>query len=331
VLAGGGAAAAKAGSAEQAGKAYGPEVVGRRLSVWWPEDEVFYSGRVEGFSAADGKHKVLYDDGEPEELVLSTQKFRWEEDEGPAEARAPLKAAEESDGAGGGEEAKGPPSVKRRRIDIQGEDESEEEEFDFKSPPPSLEVDGEGGSASGGKRRGQGEGEAAAGKRSRCGGGDDGSRLRTHPCPYGIFTRGLSLVSKRGRSLPTRRPWSYLITAPLRLSRPPHRVDETPSTRPSLKSTREAFSSACSSLGSAPTPAAHLFSPVTPATVGSGAGSSSRKGGGGAKRKASPAAEGDDDIAAVAARNELPEGVLECGRWVGGVGVCVLVWVSAQP
>ncbi|KAG0530542.1 hypothetical protein BDA96_05G195600 [Sorghum bicolor] len=51
-------------------------LVGSRIKVWWPDDKMFYAGVVESFNASSKKHKVLYDDGDVEVLVL--KKERWE-------------------------------------------------------------------------------------------------------------------------------------------------------------------------------------------------------------------------------------------------------------
>ncbi|CAD6263169.1 unnamed protein product [Miscanthus lutarioriparius] len=51
-------------------------LVGSRIKVWWPDDKMFYAGVVKSFDASSKKHKVSYDDGDVEVLVL--KKERWE-------------------------------------------------------------------------------------------------------------------------------------------------------------------------------------------------------------------------------------------------------------
>ncbi|CAD6227018.1 unnamed protein product [Miscanthus lutarioriparius] len=51
-------------------------LVGSRIKVWWPDDKMFYAGVIESFDSFSKKHKVSYDDGDVEVLVL--KKERWE-------------------------------------------------------------------------------------------------------------------------------------------------------------------------------------------------------------------------------------------------------------
>ena len=44
----------------------GPEAIGRRIEVFWPEDDTWYGGRVAEFNATSGEHKIRYDDGDVE-------------------------------------------------------------------------------------------------------------------------------------------------------------------------------------------------------------------------------------------------------------------------
>ena len=37
--------------------------VGMRLRIFWPLDNVFYSGIVESYDKKSKKHRILYDDG----------------------------------------------------------------------------------------------------------------------------------------------------------------------------------------------------------------------------------------------------------------------------
>ncbi|XXG58873.1 hypothetical protein AAC387_Pa04g1067 [Persea americana] len=57
-------------------KDLGEEIVGRKIKVWWPDDKMFYNGTVDSFDPAQKKHKILYEDGDEEILLLKNE--RWE-------------------------------------------------------------------------------------------------------------------------------------------------------------------------------------------------------------------------------------------------------------
>uniref|UniRef100_A0A7N0TA02 Uncharacterized protein n=1 Tax=Kalanchoe fedtschenkoi TaxID=63787 RepID=A0A7N0TA02_KALFE len=57
-------------------KDYGEELVGSKVKVWWPADKRFYKGVIQSFDSDKKRHKVLYADGEVENLLLKKQ--RWE-------------------------------------------------------------------------------------------------------------------------------------------------------------------------------------------------------------------------------------------------------------
>ncbi|CAN6238628.1 unnamed protein product [Urochloa humidicola] len=50
-------------------------LVGARIKVWWPDDEMFYKGVVESFDSGSKRHKVAYDDGDVEVLLLREEKW----------------------------------------------------------------------------------------------------------------------------------------------------------------------------------------------------------------------------------------------------------------
>lgn len=52
------------------------ELVGCRIRVWWPMDKKFYKGTVQSYQASKKRHKVVYDDGDMENLKLEDE--RWE-------------------------------------------------------------------------------------------------------------------------------------------------------------------------------------------------------------------------------------------------------------
>ncbi|XP_071921517.1 sister chromatid cohesion protein PDS5 homolog D isoform X3 [Coffea arabica] len=56
-------------------KEYGEELVGSRIKVWWSMDSEFYEGVIDAFDPLTKKHKVLYVDGNEENLNL--EKESW--------------------------------------------------------------------------------------------------------------------------------------------------------------------------------------------------------------------------------------------------------------
>ncbi|KAK3243968.1 hypothetical protein CYMTET_46404, partial [Cymbomonas tetramitiformis] len=50
--------------------------VGARLRVYWPLDAVWYTGTIIELDPSDGTQKVLYDDGECEELRLHKEHYQ---------------------------------------------------------------------------------------------------------------------------------------------------------------------------------------------------------------------------------------------------------------
>ncbi|CAO2042879.1 unnamed protein product [Urochloa humidicola] len=52
-------------------------LVGSRIKVWWPDDKMFYKGVVESFNTSSKKHKVAYDDGDVEVLMLKKEKWEF--------------------------------------------------------------------------------------------------------------------------------------------------------------------------------------------------------------------------------------------------------------
>ncbi|KAK8540982.1 hypothetical protein V6N13_061030 [Hibiscus sabdariffa] len=64
----------------QTNKTFGNEVVEKRLRVYWPLDKAWYEGAVKSFDKDTGKHLILYDDDEEEELDLGKEKIEWVEE-----------------------------------------------------------------------------------------------------------------------------------------------------------------------------------------------------------------------------------------------------------
>ncbi|KAL9249430.1 Sister chromatid cohesion protein PDS5 homolog C-like protein [Drosera capensis] len=52
------------------------DLVGSRVRVWWPDDQEFYKGVISEFNPEKKQHKVTYEDGDVEDLVLKDEK--WE-------------------------------------------------------------------------------------------------------------------------------------------------------------------------------------------------------------------------------------------------------------
>ncbi|KAL3623360.1 hypothetical protein CASFOL_032176 [Castilleja foliolosa] len=60
----------EASEVRDAANCLGDELVGRRVKVWWPLDQMFYEGEITFFDHLNKRHKVTYDDGESESLDL---------------------------------------------------------------------------------------------------------------------------------------------------------------------------------------------------------------------------------------------------------------------
>ncbi|KAG9457908.1 hypothetical protein H6P81_002416 [Aristolochia fimbriata] len=61
-------------------KSYSDDVVGKRVKVFWPQDDAWYEGYIKSFDKESGKHLVLYDDAEEEVLELVNEKIEILED-----------------------------------------------------------------------------------------------------------------------------------------------------------------------------------------------------------------------------------------------------------
>ncbi|XP_006647503.1 uncharacterized protein LOC102706164 [Oryza brachyantha] len=56
-------------------------IVGSRIQVWWPDDEKFYKGVIDSFDTASKRHKIAYDDGDVEVLLLREEKWDFVSEE----------------------------------------------------------------------------------------------------------------------------------------------------------------------------------------------------------------------------------------------------------
>ena len=54
--------------------------VGRRVAVFWADDDAWYTGLVTAYSKKHRKHTVQYDDGDIEMKNLACAKYRWRYD-----------------------------------------------------------------------------------------------------------------------------------------------------------------------------------------------------------------------------------------------------------
>ncbi|PON99217.1 Armadillo-type fold containing protein [Trema orientale] len=52
-------------------------LVGLRVRVWWPKDQMYYDGIIESFDPVKKKHKVVYTDGDQEILNLKRERFEF--------------------------------------------------------------------------------------------------------------------------------------------------------------------------------------------------------------------------------------------------------------
>ncbi|KAG8071423.1 hypothetical protein GUJ93_ZPchr0006g41887 [Zizania palustris] len=56
-------------------------LVGSRIRVWWPDDKKFYKGVVDSFDTFSKRHKIAYDDGDVEVLLLRDEKWEFVNEE----------------------------------------------------------------------------------------------------------------------------------------------------------------------------------------------------------------------------------------------------------
>ncbi|KAL9156418.1 hypothetical protein ABFS82_09G075600 [Erythranthe guttata] len=63
----------KGSEVKGASSCVGEEVVGRRIKVFWPLDQIFYEGKITSFDHSNKTHQVVYDDGDHEKLDLSKE------------------------------------------------------------------------------------------------------------------------------------------------------------------------------------------------------------------------------------------------------------------
>ncbi|XP_020269979.1 DNA mismatch repair protein MSH6 isoform X2 [Asparagus officinalis] len=68
-------------------KSFSEDVVGKKISVFWPLDKTWYDGHVKSFNKLTGKHLIQYEDAEEEVLDLEKEKIEWVKEEAPRKLR----------------------------------------------------------------------------------------------------------------------------------------------------------------------------------------------------------------------------------------------------
>ncbi|CAM0951311.1 unnamed protein product [Alopecurus aequalis] len=116
------------------------EAVGRRLRVYWPLDKAWYEGRVDAYDAGSRRHRVMYDDGEEEEVDLGKEKFEWAAEEAmPPPARKLRRLRRMSDTA----EAKSPAAPEDEETGDSTEDEDWKKDAAPEDDSEEVELDDE--------------------------------------------------------------------------------------------------------------------------------------------------------------------------------------------
>ncbi len=82
------------------GAELGQRAVGSRVGIFWPEDGVFYWGRLLEFNPGTGEHLLQYDDLEQEWLYINLQLVKWEKG-AVAAGRHPPHIGRRKAGSGG--------------------------------------------------------------------------------------------------------------------------------------------------------------------------------------------------------------------------------------
>jgi DNA mismatch repair protein MSH6 len=53
------------------------DAIDRRVKVFWPEENAFFTGIVSKYDRKTEKHTVTYDDGDVEEVTLAKERMEW--------------------------------------------------------------------------------------------------------------------------------------------------------------------------------------------------------------------------------------------------------------
>ncbi|KAL7165971.1 hypothetical protein ACSBR2_036774 [Camellia fascicularis] len=73
---------------------YDSNLIGKKVKVWWPDDDMFYEGVIDGFDPVKKKHNVSYTDGDEE--ILNLRNERWELVSGNSESDGAQKEESEN-------------------------------------------------------------------------------------------------------------------------------------------------------------------------------------------------------------------------------------------
>ncbi|CAA6672257.1 unnamed protein product [Spirodela intermedia] len=161
---------------------YDESLVGVKIKVWWPDDEKFYAGIVDSYNPSTMRHKVLYNDGDEEDLFLKKEVLKFRK--GTKVIFLAQKKRRRSESSG-------------RMSKLNASPRS----VDKGKPGRRRRVDGSGSTTGGGRRRGRsksGEGTATGGstsreRKSRDSGGQVSKRLRSGGASAGTSSGGRRL------------------------------------------------------------------------------------------------------------------------------------------
>ncbi|XP_020891162.1 glutamic acid-rich protein isoform X2 [Arabidopsis lyrata subsp. lyrata] len=64
---------------------FGEDLVGKRVNIWWPLDKRFYEGVIDSYCTRKKMHRVIYSDGDSEELNLIEERWELLEDDTSAD------------------------------------------------------------------------------------------------------------------------------------------------------------------------------------------------------------------------------------------------------
>ncbi|AAF14668.1 ESTs gb/Z34732, gb/R89948 and gb/Z33946 come from this gene [Arabidopsis thaliana] len=64
---------------------FGEDLVGKRVNIWWPLDKTFYEGVIDSYCTRKKMHRVIYSDGDSEELNLTEERWELLEDDTSAD------------------------------------------------------------------------------------------------------------------------------------------------------------------------------------------------------------------------------------------------------
>ncbi|CAN0855088.1 Sister chromatid cohesion protein PDS5 homolog C [Linum grandiflorum] len=99
--------------------AYGEEIVGSRVRVWWPDDKKFYKGIIQSYDSTENKHMVFYDDEEIENLCLKDEKFEFIDGPSDMEVEDEAKPSDlDASEMPAKKKAKSDQSTKKEKMDI---------------------------------------------------------------------------------------------------------------------------------------------------------------------------------------------------------------------